>query len=199
MPLYLKDKMVSGISLGVPGKSAYEQAKEGGYTGTEEEFAQILANAATTDYVDEAIAGGKEIFKARYGTTTSAEVEAAYQSGKFCICVSANGKVVYTLYERKVANQHYFVNEAAGVIACKADIWSDEGTVAKLIGSPTVAEMNAAIAAIPTPDVSGQINEHNASATAHAGVLAPMYTYGTEDLTAGSSPLATGQLHFVYE
>ena len=28
---------------------------------------------------------------------------------------------------------------------------------------------------------------------------APMYTYGTEDLTAGSSPLATGQLHFVYE
>lgn len=55
MPLYLKDKMVSGISLGVPGKSAYEQAKEGGYAGTEEEFAQILANAATTDYVDEAI------------------------------------------------------------------------------------------------------------------------------------------------
>ena len=28
---------------------------------------------------------------------------------------------------------------------------------------------------------------------------APMYTYGTTDLTAGSSPLATGQLHFVYE
>ncbi len=25
------------------------------------------------------------------------------------------------------------------------------------------------------------------------------YTYGTDDLTAGSSPLETGQLHFVYE
>lgn len=28
---------------------------------------------------------------------------------------------------------------------------------------------------------------------------APAYTYGTEDLIAGSSPLATGTLHFVYE
>lgn len=28
---------------------------------------------------------------------------------------------------------------------------------------------------------------------------APHYTYGTNDLTAGTSPLATGKLHFVYE
>lgn len=28
---------------------------------------------------------------------------------------------------------------------------------------------------------------------------APMYTYGTEDLTAGTSELATGTLYFVYE
>lgn len=28
---------------------------------------------------------------------------------------------------------------------------------------------------------------------------APMYAYGTEDLTAGSSPLETGKLYFVYE
>lgn len=28
---------------------------------------------------------------------------------------------------------------------------------------------------------------------------APTYTYGTEDLTAGTSPLETGKLHFVYE
>ena len=28
---------------------------------------------------------------------------------------------------------------------------------------------------------------------------APAYTYGTKDLTAGSSPLATGTLYFVYE
>ena len=35
------------------------------------------------------------------------------------------------------------------------------------IGSPTVAEMNAAIAAIPTPDVSGQIGSHNTATDAH--------------------------------
>lgn len=32
-----------------------------------------------------------------------------------------------------------------------------------------------------------------------AASKAPMYTYGTDDLTAGTSPLASGQLHFVYE
>lgn len=28
---------------------------------------------------------------------------------------------------------------------------------------------------------------------------APAYTYGTEDMTAGTSPLETGKLYFVYE
>ena len=28
---------------------------------------------------------------------------------------------------------------------------------------------------------------------------APMYTYGTEDLVPGVSPLSAGKLHFVYE
>lgn len=28
---------------------------------------------------------------------------------------------------------------------------------------------------------------------------APAYSYGTEDLTAGTSPLETGKLYFVYE
>ena len=124
------------------------------------------------------------------------------------------------------------------------------------------------IAAIPTPDVSGQINTHNSSASAHSDIRtaldgkapiahavdadtygtgsstvfghvklssattstsgpgkgiaatpaavklaydlaneaktaadskAPMYTYGTTDLTAGSSSLESGKLYFVYE
>ena len=81
------------------------------------------------------------------------------------------------------------------------------------------AYVDNAVGNIPTPDVSGQINAHNADTNAHADIRslvtsaqnaataaqtaaaskAPMYTYGTTDLTAGSSPLATGQLHFVYE
>ena len=43
MPLYLKDKLVSGTGAqGSPGKSAYEAAKEGGYIGTEAEFSTAL-------------------------------------------------------------------------------------------------------------------------------------------------------------
>jgi hypothetical protein len=44
------------------------------------------------------------------------------------------------------------------------------GVTAAQVGAPTVAEMNAAIAAIPTPDVSGQINTHNESGEAHADI-----------------------------
>lgn len=44
MPLYLKDKLVSGTGApGARGKSAYEAAKEGGYAGTEAEFNEALA------------------------------------------------------------------------------------------------------------------------------------------------------------
>ena len=31
------------------------------------------------------------------------------------------------------------------------------------------------------------------------GKFAPAYTYGTDDLEAGTTPLETGKLHFVYE
>ena len=33
----------------------------------------------------------------------------------------------------------------------------------------------------------------------HTGNKEKIFTFGTEDLTAGTSPLGTGQLHFVYE
>lgn len=79
--------------------------------------------------------------------------------------------------------------------------------------------VDEAIGAIPTPDVSGQINEHNASTSAHEDIRtlaseaqstataaqeavnnkAPMYTYSAADITAGTSALETGKLHFVYE
>ena len=58
---------------------------------------------------------------------------------------------------------------------------------------------------IPTPDVSGQIQEHNDDEMAHENIRsilndkAPMYTYGTEDLEAGVSPLEAGKLYFVYK
>ena len=45
MPLYLKDKLVSGTGAqGSPGKSAYQTAVEAGYRGTEAAFNQTLTN-----------------------------------------------------------------------------------------------------------------------------------------------------------
>ena len=103
-------------------------------------------------------------------------------------------------------------DEAQGAVG------GDFATKEEAQGYAETAETNAKaytdqkFSAIPTPDVSGQINTHNADVEAHPAIRqavseakaaaeskAPMYTYGTTDLTAGSSPLATGQLHFVYE
>lgn len=43
MAIKANGKLVAGI--GLPGKSAYQYAVDGGYTGTEEEFQEVLANA----------------------------------------------------------------------------------------------------------------------------------------------------------
>lgn len=43
------------------------------------------------------------------------------------------------------------------------------------------------------------IDTINTRSTIINHAIPPMYTYGTADLTAGSSPLETGKLYFVYE
>lgn len=63
----------------------------------------------------------------------------------------------------------------------------------------TINYVDEKVANIPTPDVSGQISAHNVSSNAHSGMFAPAYTYGTTDMTAGTSELESGKLYFVYE
>lgn len=48
------------------------------------------------------------------------------------------------------------------------------------------------------PTVPAWAKQPNPPTAAEIGA-APAYTYGTEDLTPGVSPLPTGTLHFVYE
>lgn len=53
--------VINGQEAEIPsGKSAYEYAQEGGYAGTEAEFSQLLADAASKAYVDAAIGGAME-------------------------------------------------------------------------------------------------------------------------------------------
>lgn len=56
------------------------------------------------------------------------------------------------------------------------------------------------VGAVPTSrTVNGKSLNSNISLSASDVGAAPQYTYGTTDLTAGSSTLATGTLYFVYE
>lgn len=50
---------INGESIGIAGKSAYQAAKEAGYQGSESEFNSMMAsiaNAASKEYVDDALA-----------------------------------------------------------------------------------------------------------------------------------------------
>ena len=48
MAIYINGKKVAGAGLpGAAGKSAYQSAVEGGYTGTESEFDSLMANVGT--------------------------------------------------------------------------------------------------------------------------------------------------------
>lgn len=56
------------------------------------------------------------------------------------------------------------------------------------------------VSAVPTSrTVNGKALSSNITLTATDVNAAPKYTYGTSDLTAGSSTLSTGTLYFVYE
>ena len=71
-----------------------------------------------------------------------------------------------------------------------------------------VADMTTSVGTL-TEDV-GKLNEDvgkldeslketQEAVAAMDGKFAPVYTFGTEDLEAGTTPLETGRLHFVYE
>lgn len=94
---------------GADGKSAYESAKDGGYTGTETQFNSDLAEVGnkssvsvsatgtatdevqyiTVDGVEKKLAGG-ETFIAHYGITTYSEIVAALEQNKFVYLLLSN-------------------------------------------------------------------------------------------------------------
>lgn len=75
----------------------------------------------------------------------------------------------------------------------------EEKLISGLMIEPNTLPLDRLAEEIPVPDVSGQIAEHNTSETAHEGMFAPMYSYGTTDLTAGTSALKDSCIHLVYE
>ena len=60
-----------------------------------------------------------------------------------------------------------------------------------------VEEVEAVATAAQTAANKAKDDANEAKTTAED--KAPMYDYGTEDLVAGTTPLESGKLHFVYE
>ena len=106
---------------------------------------------------------------------------------------------VFEAIDEKMAEVEEAAGKSEGLDSHVANKNNPHGVTADQIGAATKGYVDNAIGSIPTPDVSGQIGEHNANAEAHAGMFAPMYSYGTADLTAGTSALETGKMYLAYE
>lgn len=101
-----------------------------------------------------------------FGTTLINQADA-----KVATVVESLTKAEYEALAVKDPNTLYVLtdveNNAEALDSHIANYSNPHGVTAAQVGAPTVAEMNAAILAIPTPDVSGQINTHNADTSAH--------------------------------
>ena len=86
-------------------------------------------DATTKKYVDDAISGvapSTDVVWATYGTTTSADIEAAYQAGQV-VGVMTGGKVYY-LGKRDSSTDHFFyvfISTTLYVCRCTSDSWSN--------------------------------------------------------------------------
>ena len=99
-----------------------------------------------------------------------------------------------------VGTESAFNAAMTGVPAHIANKSNPHGVTAAQLGVPTVAEMNAALSAIPTPDVSGQISTHNASAEAHSDIRDAIFTRVPKSggtMTGGLTVEISGLRHIV--
>lgn len=172
---------VAGI--GSSGKSAYEQAKAGGYTGTEYEFNQILNDAATKSYVNELLRG----ISSNSITELNKGLEQKFWRGTKSEYEAISTKDDSTMYiitdELEMAEENYMPYAIYDPQGKKEDIFD---YVDKRV------------------EASGQVDTHNADLNAHPDIREAIanfssFTYGKEDLIPGESRLAPGVVYFVYE
>lgn len=109
---------------------------DGGATG------QYLRKATGTDYDTEWATmptAPTEVFWATYGTTTSAEIEAAYQAKKEVLC--EYGDMIYALRYRGNSTTHTFVaymNSSGYYVRCSSDVWANGSISLAPLNSPTL-------------------------------------------------------------
>lgn len=121
---------------------------------------------------------GTQTFEAVYGTTTSAEIEAAYQKGQNVVC-KYNGNV-YQLTGRTSSTNHTFgvtTNSSGAVtdtsLICVANAWSTSSvSVASLITrSVTLTSSGWNVTSTPTVSITQTVSVQGVSATENSQVI----------------------------
>lgn len=147
--------------------------------------------------------GTDEVEWVTYGTTTSAEIEAAYQAGKI-VCCEKDG-YVYTLVWRDSATHHVFsllYNRTRYSLICTSDTWSTSSVLlasaASLpaASSATPQDLGTAAAGSST-DYARADHVHKKPSAADIGAIpapaAPsqsdLLIYNGHDWTAGAAPV----------
>ena len=174
---------------GVDGKSAYEYARESGYTGTEEEFAEKLATIpeALSDLADDA---SHRVVTDTEKSTWNAKANASDIPTKVSDLTNDSGFITsYTETDptvpawAKQSTKPTYTAEEVGALPDTTVIptvptnvsafANDAGYLTEhqsLDGLATEDYVDNQIAAIPTPDVSGQIETHNTNTSAHTDI-----------------------------
>ena len=125
---------------------------------------------------------------------------AIYQGSSF---IGGGGKSPYEYAEDAgfVGTEEEFYAASSQMPEHIGDINNPHNVSAAQVGAPTVAEMNAAIAAIPTPDVSGQIGAHNTNNAAHSDIRQAITSgiteakgYADQKIAAIPTPDVSGQI-----
>ena len=139
--------------------------------------------------------GSTDIFWATYDTTTSAEIEAAYQAGKICAVIYSDR--VYYLTARDSSTEHTFMaNKLAYLyrIQCVSDVWSTSSKLVVSASSTTPSPLGTA--AVGTATTYARADHVHAMPTAADVGAAPAITEVTvTDTGSVSQTLDAGKLY----
>ena len=125
--------------------------------------------------------GGTETFEAIYGTTTSAEIEAAYQKGQNVVC--KYGGRIYPLTSRTSATIHYF---SIGAV-------EDESLIGVNCNNNTWSLLDMELAPLASPALTGTPTAPTAAAGTNTTQLAT--TEFVQTATSGKLSLSSSALY----
>lgn len=184
---------------GDAGEGAYASAVKGGYKGTEDDLNEALANVVEMQVLIEELGEDASAFYAHESNqnnphgVTPAQIGAVNKSGD---TVNGNLDVNGALAVKRSDN-----NRKARTVVHNNDDkevdfqnYTDDNNYVSLRVATEAKGIGNALNVTQMKD-----GAFSSFPVLHTGNKEKIFTFGSEDLTAGSSPLGNGQLHFVYE